>query len=230
MGHALRDAGAGLHLKTAGATWLEELIGLAEGGGDGVAAVKEIYRSAFDQREALCVPYASVIEIDFAKLPHPDAVDSWPAAALADAIRHDQSNPAYDPNVRQLLHVGFKLAAKMGRRYVDLLAEYEPIVSRNVTGNLFERHIRRLWQLALHSHRPVPAEPLCARQSGQAPAAGRTRRSASSQFGLRPQQGSHAPSDRRWRRTARWAITERVNGYSSTINLPRNRRPVSDGM
>ena len=31
---ALVRTGAGLHIKTAGTTWLEELIGLAEAGGD----------------------------------------------------------------------------------------------------------------------------------------------------------------------------------------------------
>ena len=64
---------------------------------------------------------------------------------MASAIRHDSSCSSYDPDVRQLLHIGFKLAAKMGPRYLNLLAEYEPIVSRNVTANLLDRHIRPLW-------------------------------------------------------------------------------------
>jgi tagaturonate epimerase len=145
IGEALKDTGAGVHLKTAGTTWLEELIGLAEAGGEGLAAVKEIYRSTFDKREALCVPYASVIDIDFERLPQPAVVDRWSAASMAAAIRHDSLCPAYDPNVRQLLHVGFKIAAKMGGRYLDLLAAYEPIVSRNVTENLLDRHIRPLF-------------------------------------------------------------------------------------
>jgi tagaturonate epimerase len=145
IGEALKETGAGVHLKTAGTSWLEELIGLAEAGGDGLAAVKEIYRAAFQQKDALCAPYATVIDIDFAKIPHPDAVDSWTSMGMAAAIRHDENCADYDPNVRQLLHVGFKLAAQMGPRYPSLLAEYEPIVSRNVTGNLLDRHIRPLW-------------------------------------------------------------------------------------
>ena len=60
---------AGVHLKTAGTTWLEELIGLAEAGGDGLALAKEIYAEAFAHREELCAPYATVIDIDPAKLP-----------------------------------------------------------------------------------------------------------------------------------------------------------------
>src|SRR4030095_11730350 len=61
--------GAGLHLKTAGTTWLEELIGLAEAGDEGLDFAKEMYASALDHVEELCAPYAAVIDIDRAKLP-----------------------------------------------------------------------------------------------------------------------------------------------------------------
>src|SRR5262249_15231440 len=37
---------AGLHIKTAGTTWLEEIIGLAEAGGSGLTLAKEIYAEA----------------------------------------------------------------------------------------------------------------------------------------------------------------------------------------
>ena len=47
----LADTGAGLHLKTAGTTWLEELIGLAEAGGAGLALAKEVYAEAYARRE-----------------------------------------------------------------------------------------------------------------------------------------------------------------------------------
>ena len=47
--------------------------------------------------------------------------------------------------LRQLIHVGFKVAAKMGDRYLKLLQECESSVSRNVTTNLFERHIKPLF-------------------------------------------------------------------------------------
>ncbi|MEK6398427.1 MAG: tagaturonate epimerase family protein, partial [Terriglobus sp.] len=60
---ALKDTGAGVHVKTAGTTWLEELIGLAEAGGDALALAKEIYAGAYDHAEELCAPYATVIDI-----------------------------------------------------------------------------------------------------------------------------------------------------------------------
>src|SRR5439155_23899398 len=57
---ALARFDAGVHLKTAGTTWLEELIGLAESGGEGLALAQEIYAQALAKREALCAPYAAV--------------------------------------------------------------------------------------------------------------------------------------------------------------------------
>jgi hypothetical protein len=132
---------AGVHLKTAGTTWLEELIGLAEAGGDGLALAKEIYAEAFAHREELCAPYATVIDIDPARLPSPDEVRGWTSEQFTSALRHDQSDPAYNVSLRQLLHVGFKVAAKMGRRYLDLLEANEPVIAKNVTENLYNRHI-----------------------------------------------------------------------------------------
>ncbi len=133
---------AGVHLKTAGTTWLEELIGLAEAGGPGLAIAKEVYREAFAHSDELRAPYATVIDIDDARLPQPGEVDGWTAEQFTSALRHDQTNTAYNPSFRQLLHVGFKVAAKMGDRYLKALEENEESVARNVTANLFDRHIR----------------------------------------------------------------------------------------
>jgi len=130
-----------VHLKTAGTTWLEELIGLAEAGGDGLGLAKEIYAEAYAQREELCAPYSAVIDIDETKLPSPDAVWTWSSEAFISALRHDINVPAYNSSLRQLLHVGFKVAAKMGARYLDLLKANESVIARNVTENLWRRHI-----------------------------------------------------------------------------------------
>ena len=132
---------AGVHLKTAGTTWLEELIGLAESDGEGLAMAKEIYDQAYDHREELCAPYATVIDIDTAQLPAPQDVADWYSEEFTSALRHDPTCSAYNSSFRQLLHVGFKVAAKMGSRYLDLLKANEAIIARNVTANLYERHI-----------------------------------------------------------------------------------------
>jgi tagaturonate epimerase len=138
---ALRKFDAGVHVKTAGTTWLEELIGLAEAGGAGLALAKDVYAQAYEHREALCEPYAAVIDIDFPKLPSPAQVAGWSAEQYTGALRHDLGCPLFDKNVRQLLHVGFKIAAKMGSRYLRMLEECEESIARNVTANLLDRHI-----------------------------------------------------------------------------------------
>jgi hypothetical protein len=138
---ALHKTGAGVHVKTAGTTWLEELIGLAEAGGEALHLAQEIYAEAYDHRQALCEPYAAVIDIRVPHLPLPAEVHSWSSAQFVAALRHDQANPSYNRDLRQLLHVGYKIAAAMGDRYLNMLEECQEPISRNVTGNLFERHI-----------------------------------------------------------------------------------------
>ncbi|MBN1377653.1 MAG: hypothetical protein JXA04_00295 [Gammaproteobacteria bacterium] len=142
---ALKRTGAGLHLKTAGTTWLEELIGLAEAGGEGLVIAKEVYAKALENKEALCKPYATVIDIDYAKLPTADTVNGWTGEEYARALRHNQSDPLYNLHLRQLLHVGYKVAAQMGDRYYNALKEFETDVARNVTENLWERHIKAVF-------------------------------------------------------------------------------------
>jgi len=142
---ALHRTGAGLHVKTAGTTWLEELIGLAEAGGEGLAIAKEVYANSLQRKDELCGPYATVIDIDHSALPTADEVNAWDGEQYAHALRHDQGNPAYNPNFRQLLHVGYKVAAEMGDRYYNALKDFEADVSRNVTENLWQRHIKPLF-------------------------------------------------------------------------------------
>ena len=137
----MKKFNAGVHLKTAGTTWLEELIGLAEAGGEGLALAKEIYAEAYAHREELCAPYATVIDIDPARLPSPDVVRGWSSEQYTSALRHVREAAAYNSSLRQLLHVGFKVAAKMGRRYLELLEANETVIAKNVTENLYDRHI-----------------------------------------------------------------------------------------
>jgi tagaturonate epimerase len=145
MRRALRDAGAGVHLKTAGTTWLEEVIGLAESGGEGLALAKESYAKALAKKDELCAPYASVIDIDVGKLPSAETINGWTAEQFVDALRHDPSNRAFNPSLRQLIHVGFKIAAQMGERYLVMLKACEPAIAKNVTANLFDRHLMPLF-------------------------------------------------------------------------------------
>ena len=138
---AMKEFSTGVHLKTAGTNWLEELIGLAEAGGDGLALAKEIYAEAFAYADELCAPYATVIDIDPTKLPAPAEVNAWSSEQFTAALRHDERSAAYNQSLRQLLHVGFKVAAKMGPRYLKLLELNEGVIAKNVTENLYARHI-----------------------------------------------------------------------------------------
>lgn len=138
---AIKKHNAGLHLKTAGTTWLEELIGLAASGGEGLALAQEVYRIAYERIDELCKPYETVINIERSKLPAPHVVRSWGSKEYVSALRHNQADPMYNMHVRQLLHVGYKVAAEMGDRYLTMLDRAKEVIGQNVTENLYQRHI-----------------------------------------------------------------------------------------
>jgi hypothetical protein len=138
---ALARTGAGLHIKTAGTSWLEELIGLAEAGGEALDLAKQIYATALEKKEALCEPYATVIDVDDAKLPSAEEVSGWTNDQYTGALRHDQGNSAYNQHFRQLLHVGFKVAAQLGDTYLDALKANREVIGKNVCENIYDRHM-----------------------------------------------------------------------------------------
>lgn len=145
MREVMQRHDAGIHIKTAGTTWLEEVIGLAEAGGSGLELAKEIYLQAFNKAGALCAPYASVIDINRSQLPRKEDVAAWSASEYTAALRHDQQNPGYNMHFRQLLHVGYKVAAEMGERFLAELRKNEVVIEKNVTENIYERHIKPLF-------------------------------------------------------------------------------------
>ena len=141
INRAIKKFDTGLHLKTAGTTWLEEIIGLAAAGGEGLDIAKKIYTSAYDRFDELCGPYATVIDIDKSKLPAINEVNSWTSDKFKRSVTHDQSCSDYDLNIRQLLHVGYKVAAELSGEYIDALEKYENVIAEHVTNNIYERHI-----------------------------------------------------------------------------------------
>ena len=156
MRRALARFAAGLHIKTAGTTWLEEIIGLAEDNEAGLSLAKEVYRGAYEHLGQLCAPYATVIDIDPGELPSVEIVNQWTGEQFVSALRHDRNNRLFNPHLRQLLHVGYKIAAGMGARYLDALNACEASVSRNVTENLYERHIMPLFGNGAGGNEPDP--------------------------------------------------------------------------
>ncbi|MCX6997355.1 MAG: tagaturonate epimerase family protein [Kiritimatiellaeota bacterium] len=142
---ALKRHNAGVHLKTAGTSWLEEVIGLAESGGAGLALAKAIYAEALAHADELCAPYATVIDIDRARLPAATTVAGWTGEQFANALRHEPHCREFNPSLRQLIHVGYKVAAHKRKEYLDLVEANREIIARNVTGNLFDRHFKPIF-------------------------------------------------------------------------------------
>lgn len=142
---AIRKFDAGLHVKTAGTTWLEEVIGLAAAGGDGLLMAKGIYAKAVAKKDELCRPYSSVIDIDESNLPAVDDVNGWTSEKFVSALRHDLGCGEYNRDFRQLLHVAYKVAAQLGSDYINMLGKYEDVVGQNVMENIYYRHVRPIF-------------------------------------------------------------------------------------
>lgn len=145
MGRLIRKYDKGIHIKTAGTTWLEEIIGLSLADPDALRLAKDIYRIALTRMDELTVPYAAVIDVDKAKLPAPGVVDGWDAQTFAKTLRHDEKEPLYNPSFRQLIHVSFKVAAELKDRYYPALERHVDVIGREITDNLCDRHVALLF-------------------------------------------------------------------------------------
>lgn len=145
MGKLIRKYDAGIHIKTAGTTWLEEIIGLSVADSDALKLAKNIYRQALGRMEELTVPYASVIDVDLNALPSPDDVDNWDAERFARALRHNQDDPLFNPSMRQLLHVSYKIAAELKDEFIPALEKHSEVIGQQIYDNIGSRHIKRLF-------------------------------------------------------------------------------------
>ena len=145
MGRLIRKHDAGIHIKTAGTTWLEENIGLAVADPAALELAKKIYVNALGRMEELTVPYATVIDVDVDQLPSPEEVAGWDAETYARTMRHNQADPLYNPSFRQLIHVSYKIAAELGDEYYPALEKHTDVIGEQITANLCERHIKRLF-------------------------------------------------------------------------------------
>ncbi len=147
MAEIIKKYDKGLHVKTAGTTWLEEVIGLAISGDEGLALAKEIYTKALERKEELCAPYADVIDINDDELPTVAQVARWGGKKFGNTLRHIPGHADYNSNFRQLIHVGYKVASEMGDRYTGLLKKYAEVVGGCVEENIYDRHLKRLFDL-----------------------------------------------------------------------------------
>ena len=145
MGRLIRQYDKGIHIKTAGTTWLEENIGLALGDKQALSLAKKIAISALDRMEELCIPYATVIDINPAKLPTAKQIESWSGNEYARALRHNIQDPLYNPDFRQLVHVSYKIAAELGDEFYPALKHNADVIALQVKENIQDRHIARLF-------------------------------------------------------------------------------------
>ena len=145
MGELIKKYQKGIHVKTAGTTWLEEMIGLAMAGEEALQMAKDIYSSAYERQDELCAPYSSVIDIDPATLPLPEEVEKWDGEKFATTLRNIPGHPNYHSGFRQLIHVGYKVAAELGEAYLAMVRRHSEIVGQQVKTNIYERHIERLF-------------------------------------------------------------------------------------
>ena len=144
IGRLIRKYDKGIHIKTAGTTWLEEIIGLAMAGGEALLLAKEIYARAYGRIDELAGPYATVIDIDLKALPSPKEVASWSAEKYARTLRHNQADPLFNQSFRQLIHIAYKVAAELGDEYYPALEKYTDVIGVEVMANLCDRHIALL--------------------------------------------------------------------------------------
>lgn len=147
MGELIRKHDRGIHIKTAGTTWLEEMTGLAMAEGQALELAADIYSRALSRFDELCGPYATVIDIDKNRLPGAGQVSRWNGKRFAAALRHDPGEPDYNPDMRQLVHVAYKVAAEYGREFTEMVEKHSEIIGRQVTANIYDRHFRRIFEL-----------------------------------------------------------------------------------
>ena len=146
MGRLIRQYDKGIHIKTAGTTWLEENIGLALADTQALELAKKIAISALGRMEELCIPYSTVIDINSANLPTAKQIASWDGNQYARALRHNQNDPLYNPDFRQLVHVSYKIAAELSPEFYAALERNADVVAQQVKENILDRHIARLFE------------------------------------------------------------------------------------
>ncbi len=142
---SVRRHNKGLHLKTAGTTWLEEYTGLILGGKEGFNFSKFIYTEALKRMEELLGPYKMVTDINMSGLPGEKEIMGWNAEKLSQSVIHDRQCKSYNPDFRQFIHISYKIAAENMEEFRRLVRINEEIIGKRVTDNLFLRHIKPLF-------------------------------------------------------------------------------------
>jgi len=146
MNRLIKKHDAGLHVKTAGTTWLEEITVLAESGDDGFDFALTIYEEALSRFDELTSPYPDVLDIDKSKLPGVGELKNSGREKMAKMLRHNQQEKAFNPHFRQLMHCAYKLAAEKEEEFHTLLDKYRNSIEQAVTNNLYKKHLKGVFK------------------------------------------------------------------------------------
>ena len=106
---------------------------------------KKIYTRSLERFDELVAPYITVLKINQDNLPAADKVSLWDSEHFANTLTHDQSCKTYNPDFRQLIHVGYKVAVEMGEEFTWALDEYRQVIEEQVRYNLLERHLKPIF-------------------------------------------------------------------------------------
>ena len=93
--------------------------------------------------DELCAPYASVVDIDRDALPAPEVVARWDGASPPRCVT--MPHAGLQSNLRQLLHVGYKIAAEMGELFTAPGTALQRDCRQRDPAIYIERHIRPLF-------------------------------------------------------------------------------------
>lgn len=86
-----------------------------------------------------------VLEIDKSKLPSGEEGECLSGEQFARMIIHNPNDPEFSPHVRQLLHTAYKIAYENSDRFMSELERNKAIIEKNVTKNIFQRHVKPLY-------------------------------------------------------------------------------------
>lgn len=142
---AIKKFDTGIHVKTAGTTWLEEVIGMAAAGGEGLDIAKRVYAGAMSRYDELTGPYATVLDIDESALPEVEVVNGWDSERFVEALTHNKEAAGYNSSFRQVIHVGYKIAVEMGDEWTNALDTFSDTIHEHVKNNILERHLKLLF-------------------------------------------------------------------------------------
>lgn len=136
----IKQANVGIHIKTAGSTWLTDCTALIQINEDTLDLVKSIYAIALNQIDLLSKSYINKLKIDKTKLPTSAEMFMWPSEGMKAVLTiHDKD---FNPNLRQLMSIAFNIAAEYGAIFTECIIDNNEEISKQHTISIYESIIK----------------------------------------------------------------------------------------